>query len=221
MSEEEKWQMVQGIAEQTNCEKRKVGCLILDEHDTIVSTGYNFHMNFDCDCIPGPSTAAHAEDMAVVGIPAAYKDTYLVAYVNHKPCDRCVARLEEAKVAIVYKELSERLKTDTEQPDDVEELIEEREHTHGDFEESSEYVQNAKTLMHKTPNWIELDGDQKESLHMIQHKIGRILYGDHNFLENWRDISGYATLVKQRLETTEGAKDIEQTAKVFQDGDWV
>jgi len=123
MTEEEKWQLVQGIADQTNCEKRKVGCLILDEHDAIVSTGYNYHMDRSCDCIPGPGSAIHAEHMATIGIPSAYKDTYLVAYINHKPCDKCVAMLEEAKVAIVYKELSKRLKTDTEQPGDVEDKV--------------------------------------------------------------------------------------------------
>lgn len=45
-----------------------------------------------------------------------------------------------------------------------------------------------------------MDPDQIECLEMIAHKIGRILNGDPNYGDSWRDISGYATLVADRLE---------------------
>ena len=34
---------------------------------------------------------------------------------------------------------------------------------------------------------------------MIQHKIGRILNGDPNYDDNWRDICGYSQLVLDEL----------------------
>lgn len=41
--------------------------------------------------------------------------------------------------------------------------------------------------------------DQTEALHMIAHKIGRILNGDPNYADSWIDIAGYAQLVADRL----------------------
>ena len=38
---------------------------------------------------------------------------------------------------------------------------------------------------------------------MIQHKIGRVLNGDPNYDDNYRDIAGYATLL---LDECNGVK---------------
>ena len=46
--------------------------------------------------------------------------------------------------------------------------------------------------------------DQVEALEMVAHKIGRILNGDPNYDESWRDIAGYAMLVATRLEKAAG-----------------
>ena len=53
--------------------------------------------------------------------------------------------------------------------------------------------------MLNTPNWDNLDFDQKESLEMIVHKIARILNGDPNYDDSWIDIGGYSKLVADRL----------------------
>lgn len=45
-----------------------------------------------------------------------------------------------------------------------------------------------------------LSSDQKEALHMIFHKIGRIVNGDPNYSDSWHDIAGYAKLVADRLD---------------------
>ena len=45
----------------------------------------------------------------------------------------------------------------------------------------------------------ELANDQQEALDMICHKIGRIINGDANYEDSWRDIAGYAQLVADRL----------------------
>jgi hypothetical protein len=48
-------------------------------------------------------------------------------------------------------------------------------------------------------NWALLSASQKEALEMIAHKIGRILNGDPNYDDSWRDIAGYAELIVKQL----------------------
>ncbi len=43
---------------------------------------------------------------------------------------------------------------------------------------------------------------QLEALGMILHKIARIVCGDPNYVDNWHDIAGYATLVERDLKDT-------------------
>lgn len=40
---------------------------------------------------------------------------------------------------------------------------------------------------------------QREALFMIMHKVARIVNGDFNYDDSWRDIAGYATLVANEL----------------------
>lgn len=46
----------------------------------------------------------------------------------------------------------------------------------------------------------KLAPSQTEALEMIAHKIARIMNGDPNYADSWRDIAGYATLVADELE---------------------
>lgn len=48
--------------------------------------------------------------------------------------------------------------------------------------------------------YTSMHADQMEALEMIVHKIGRILNGDPDYSDSWRDIAGYATLVADRLD---------------------
>lgn len=81
----------------------------------------------------------------------------------------------------------------------TESLLTERGSTHGDFTMHARITQETKQLWHATPNWHKLTVEQKETLHMIAHKVGRILAGDPNHKDHWDDIAGYATLVSQRI----------------------
>jgi hypothetical protein len=42
--------------------------------------------------------------------------------------------------------------------------------------------------------------DTSEALDMICLKISRIVTGDHNAVDHWQDIEGYAALIRKRLE---------------------
>ena len=59
-------------------------------------------------------------------------------------------------------------------------------------------------------NYEHLNAEQKTSLFMICNKIARAVNGDPNYIENWHDISGYATLVEQELNITNRDKEQSQ-----------
>ncbi len=92
-------------------------------------------------------------------------------------------------------------------PTTVETILAERGKRYGKFTDHAEITQHLKDVMRSTPGnddrgnlkWDMLNEDQKEALEMIAHKIGRILNGDPNYEDSWRDIAGYATLVADRL----------------------
>jgi hypothetical protein len=83
---------------------------------------------------------------------------------------------------------------------DVNALLDEREARYGAYEGMAAIAQQLKTALHMAPKWDFLAFDQKESLEMIVHKIGRILNGSPDYLDGWVDIAGYSQLIVNRLE---------------------
>jgi hypothetical protein len=78
-------------------------------------------------------------------------------------------------------------------------LLAEREKTHGPYAVKAEIIQELKRVMGAYPGWHNLSDEMKESLDMIQHKVGRILSGDPYCKDHWDDIAGYAKLVSRDL----------------------
>lgn len=85
----------------------------------------------------------------------------------------------------------------------IDETLEERGNRYGDFEGHAHITQNIKSAMANSPNWQGLQDDQKETLEMIAHKVGRILNGDPDYHDSWHDIVGYTKLVADRLLQSE------------------
>jgi hypothetical protein len=81
----------------------------------------------------------------------------------------------------------------------IDKLIVAREKTHGPYSVKAKIIQNLKCAMETTNGWHGLNDMQRESLHMIAHKIGRILSGDPNVADHWDDVAGYARLVSKSL----------------------
>ncbi len=81
----------------------------------------------------------------------------------------------------------------------VQQTLELRQSTHGDFADHARTTQLLKTVMHNQPGWSSLNAMQRESLDMIVHKIGRVLSGNPNHADHWHDIQGYAKLIEDRL----------------------
>ena len=82
----------------------------------------------------------------------------------------------------------------------IEQTLNERNATHGDFREGAKISQHLKKVVanygeHLTPT-------HKESLDMIMHKVARLLNGDPMHTDTWTDIVGYATLAIEDIETS-------------------
>ena len=85
---------------------------------------------------------------------------------------------------------------------DVDQVLDSRAKDYGKFIEGAEIMQMLKRLVH---NYIEDRGtplafDQREAIDMIIHKLGRIINGNPDKVDQWVDIAGYATLVADRLQ---------------------
>jgi hypothetical protein len=87
-------------------------------------------------------------------------------------------------------------------PQSVDALVNERAEKYGKFENLAEVSQRFKDSLHYfliTRNKY-LAPDQQEAMELIFHKFARIINGDADYIDNWKDIAGYATLVSDRLE---------------------
>lgn len=93
-------------------------------------------------------------------------------------------------------------------PDNTDALLADRAKTHGDYADHAKITQETLGLWACQHNSRKLNYMQSEALHMIAHKVGRILAGDPNFRDHWDDIAGYARLVAERLpKPTDKAAD--------------
>lgn len=93
----------------------------------------------------------------------------------------------------------------------VEEILTQRQKTHGPYKEHARVTQTIKSLMHSEGNWKILTVCQRETLDMIAHKIGRILSGDPNVQDHWDDIAGYSTLVSKNIVEHAAPSDIDKS----------
>lgn len=85
----------------------------------------------------------------------------------------------------------------------TEALIAERGSRYGKFKDGADIMQSLKDVMREVDGWNNLTPSQKEALDMIQHKVGRILNGDPNYDDSWKDIAGYAKLIVNELNGEE------------------
>ena len=87
---------------------------------------------------------------------------------------------------------------------DISGTLDERGKRYGNYLEQTTIIKNIEDAIHESGNagaaWLNMEADQKDALYMIIVKMSRILNGDPDYADNWADIAGYATLVKDRLE---------------------
>lgn len=85
---------------------------------------------------------------------------------------------------------------------DLKTMLVERNNRYGTFRDQAEIAVHVKESLRAfvTLRQAALAPDQAEAIDMIVHKISRIVNGDPNYADSWRDIAGYATLVADRLD---------------------
>ena len=84
----------------------------------------------------------------------------------------------------------------------IHDILDERQQSHGTFHELAAIATCLKAIVRDglAARKKTLPDDQAEALNMICTKMARIINGNHNHLDSWRDIAGYATLISDRLE---------------------
>lgn len=87
----------------------------------------------------------------------------------------------------------------------TDQILRDREQTHGAYREVASYSQTFKQLMRTARNWERLDPVQAQTLELEADKIARILCGDPSYLDHWRDGAGYFELVVRDLEQAQAA----------------
>lgn len=91
------------------------------------------------------------------------------------------------------------------QPGTVEALLDERGAVYGGYGKFKDLAEVAQRFKDSLQYFLitrnkYLAPDQQEALDMIFHKVARIINGDADYVDNWKDIAGYAMLISDRLE---------------------
>lgn len=82
----------------------------------------------------------------------------------------------------------------------IDNILKERGERYGDFTTQSVISQELKTIVVKGYGWRRFRPYQAEGMSMILHKISRIVNGDPDYVDSWRDVEGYAKRVADELE---------------------
>ena len=82
----------------------------------------------------------------------------------------------------------------------IDSILSTRETTHGSYVEQSTASQTLKRLCEQARNWDQMPCYMRESIHLIQQKVARIICGDPFERDHWVDIMGYAALVLRELD---------------------
>lgn len=91
----------------------------------------------------------------------------------------------------------------------IEATLNERGNTYGSYRDVSDLSQNLQRVMRNSKNWESMTNDNRESMQIICNKIARILNGDPDHLDSWHDISGYATLVENRIRESQQLRQLD------------
>lgn len=88
--------------------------------------------------------------------------------------------------------------------DDAQGTIQERANSHGDYADVARTSQAIKQVIRNAvgdqPHNV-ITPAQQESMELIAMKLARIIHGNRNEVDHWRDIAGYATLITNKLTT--------------------
>ena len=142
----------------------------------------------------------------VARVAARFETAKPVIYKLRKELfDKPIKFLQPAKEAVAEAAPAEMTWTATANDQgEIVALLTKRGHEYGLFRDGAALMQGIKRLMadHARAHDKTFSDDQWEALEMIVHKIGRIVNGNPDKVDHWKDIAGYAMLVADRLEGT-------------------
>lgn len=81
----------------------------------------------------------------------------------------------------------------------IQDTLDERGKQYGEFESHAEISQALKEVIYQSHGRGLLSDDKREALEMIMHKVARIINGNPEFIDSWRDICGYSQLIVNNL----------------------
>ena len=84
----------------------------------------------------------------------------------------------------------------------INKTLEQRGERYGKFKDVAATTYAPQEILRNAKNHEHMTDDQVIALDMICNKMARIVNGDPNYIDNWHDIAGYATLVEQELNIT-------------------
>jgi deoxycytidylate deaminase len=122
-------------------------------------------------------------------------------YITNEPCTSCRASLFSAgiKYIVQRKDPSKMTMVGSEcglsvQDTNINDTLKERGSVYGQFVNNADCTQNIVDILISSSKRL-LQNYEKEALHMIAHKMSRIVCGKHK-KDNWHDIAGYAKLAE-------------------------
>lgn len=77
-------------------------------------------------------------------------------------------------------------------------LLEQRQLTHGSFQDNAFISQSLKRVLHCHLGWNHLTDVEREVMDMIALKFSRILSGKSLEKQHWEDVVGYAKLALEQ-----------------------
>ena len=92
----------------------------------------------------------------------------------------------------------------------INKTLEQRGERYGKFKDVAATTYALQEILRNAKNHEHMTDDQVIALDMICNKMARIVNGDPSYIDNWHDISGYATLVEQELNITNRDKEQSQ-----------
>lgn len=84
----------------------------------------------------------------------------------------------------------------------INETLNQRGERYGKFKDVAATTYALQAILREAKGHELMSDDQIIALDMICNKMARIVNGDPNYIDNWHDIAGYATLVEQELNVT-------------------
>jgi hypothetical protein len=76
----------------------------------------------------------------------------------------------------------------------IDQTLTERGGRYGTYKDNAQLTQELLAVVMAHPNWRHLSYPHRETIHMIFHKLSRLVNGDPDYFDSWHDIEGYAKL---------------------------